>query len=67
MENANVQALQQELERQDRELEELFRAVGAIDPRDIPPGFFDELEEVCRPRVAQPALAPLGFHPGLRA
>lgn len=63
----DVEAMQQELERQDRELEELFHTIGAIDPRDLPPTFFDDLEEVCRPRVAPAAPPPITFPLGLRA
>jgi hypothetical protein len=69
MASPDLETLQKEIERQDRELAELFESLGAIDPRDIPPAFFDDLEEACEPRLAWSApVDPPTTHPfGLRA
>lgn len=67
MKSPTFEELQPELERQARELEALLDQLGAIDPRDVPRSFFEELDAACEPAIVRsPTLAPFPLF-GLRA
>lgn len=65
MEKPTLESLTKDFERQERELADLLESIAALGPRDVPPSFFDELDELCEPPLAR-SVAPFNFF-GLRA
>lgn len=51
MAKPTLESLKKDLNRQEEELAELLDCLKAVDPRDIPQSFFDELDELCEPQL----------------
>lgn len=67
MAKPTLESLQQELQRQDRELAELMDHIAGLGPCDVPKTFFEELDAICEPKLAWSAPVTTFHAFGLRA